>query len=258
MNSRFHIPNLSSKRNLTRYPQHPGHSISHTNPARHIFRHSFTFIVMAAGWALWARAQPPPAGPNPPGFAPPSQNLLTPLLRLAPPGRPDLALQTFERIHDLDRKLILHPALSPGLRGLLDKLPAPEVIPIEMGSLYADSHIPWRSAPSNAHFLAVDGHPDGAAYIYDLASRSDPPQLPNDLEAVLRVIPQAHQGPPPAQSVTAELKGSLYISGAMAPDSAMDTALGFEHEIYGTMAPPWDQKPGAFNQHDQAAIARLR
>jgi hypothetical protein len=125
----------------------------------------------------------PPSGPNPQGFASPAQNLLTPFLRLAPPGRADQALEIYDRIHELDRKLFLHPALSPSLRSMLDKLPAPEVIPIEMGSLYTNSDIPWMSAPPDIHFLAVEGQPDGATYLYALSDRSNLPHQPGHLEA---------------------------------------------------------------------------
>ncbi|HEV3113398.1 MAG TPA: hypothetical protein VGY99_23170 [Candidatus Binataceae bacterium] len=209
-------------------------------------------------WAFCAWAQMPPSGPNPQGFASPAQNLLTPFLRLAPPGRADQALEIYDRIHELDRKLFLHPALSPSLRSMLYKLPAPEVIPIEMGSLYTNSDIPWMSAPPDIHFLAVEGQPDGATYLYALSDRSNLPHQPGHLEAEFRVTPQPHNGAPPIQSVTAKLEGLLYISSATPPARGMDTTLGFEREIYGTMAPPWDEKPGVFNHHDRAAIARLR
>lgn len=212
-------------------------------------------LTTAVLCATRARARP---GPNPQGFASPAQNLLTPLLRLAPPNRPDIALETFDRIHELDRKLILHPALSPDLRSVIDKLPAPEVIPVEMGSLYADPDIPWRPAPHGVHFLAVEGRPDGASYLYSLSDRSDPPDQPGHLQAEFTIIPHPHNNAPQVQSLTATLKGSLYISSRMDPDRGRDAALGFLREIYGTMAPPWDEKPGLFNQHDQAALARLQ
>ena len=259
MNSRFHIPNLSANRNLTRYPPLPRHSIAARPASRHIFG-LFPAIILIAGvwWAFGAWAQAAAIGPNPQEFAPPAQNLLAPLLCLAPPGKPDLALEAFERIHDLDRKLILHPALAPNLQTVLDKLPAPEVIPIEMGSLYADSDIPWMFDPPDVHFLAVEGRPEGSNYLYTLSDRTDLPDQPGHLAAELKVIPQRRDRVAPVQSVTAILNGSLYISNAMDPDRGLDAALGFAPEIYGTLAPPWDEKPGVFNQHDDAAIARLQ
>lgn len=114
------------------------------------------------------------------------------------------------------------------------------------------------SDPPNVHFLAVDGHPEGATYVYTLSNRSDPPHQPGHLEAVFRVIRQPPEGPPPVKSITAELNGSLYVSDALVPVRGMDAALGFEREIYGTLAPPWDEKPGVFNRHDRAALARLQ
>jgi len=44
----------------------------------------------------------------------------------------------------------------------------------------------------------------------------------------------------------------------MTPALALATGLGFQSEIYGSMAPPWDGLPGVFNQHDRAALGRLQ
>jgi hypothetical protein len=238
----FIVLNLSTKRNLTNYQACRAHTIA-------------LILLASLFWALCARAQALPDGRD---FAPARQNLLAPLLRLAPRDQPAHALEIFERIHELDRKLILHPALSPQLQNVIDKLPATEVIPIEMPSLYASDDIPWRSDPPDAHYVAFQGRAFGADYIYSLSDYRDPPQQPGQLQGMLKVTPQPPGGPQPAQSVVAELKGSLYISDAMVPDRGMDAAAGFEREIYGTLAPPWDDKPGVFNEHDRAALARLR
>jgi len=191
------------------------------------------------------------------GFAPADQNLLAPLLGLAPPQDPRQALEIFEQIHSLDRKLILHPALSPELQRFFDRLPAPEVIPIEMPTLYASPDIPWAVEPPDIHYIAVGGHPDGREFTYGLAKQADPPEQPGQLGAVLRITPR-----PPARyrsdSVIAELKVLLYISEVLTAARGMDASVGFQREIYGTLEPPWDKKPGIFNQHDKTALARLR
>ena len=153
---------------------------------------------------------------------------------------------------------MLHPEFSPELTNLLDALPPAPVIPIEMGSLYADSAIPWIADPPDVHLLALSGHPMDDAYLYNLSNRPDRPNQPGDLEAVFSAAPHRHDNAPSASSLDASIKVLLYLSNRMTPRSGLQTALEFGREIYGTMAPPWDQKPGVFNQHDTAALSRLR
>jgi hypothetical protein len=243
MDSGFHIANLTTKSNPAAYQPYRAQTIG-----------PIPVLLAALLCSLYAGAQPPP---NAQGFAPPEQNLLAPLLLLAPPGQADQALHSFDQIHELDRKLILHPAVSPQLQSLLDRLPAAEVIPIEIPTLYASPDIPWRSDPPHARYIAFEGKPSGADYIYGLAQTLDPPTEPGLTQGALTLV-EPPGGPQPAESDVAKLKGSLYLSDTMTPSRGMDAALGFGREIRGTLAPPWDSRPGIFNQHDRAALAELR
>jgi hypothetical protein len=242
MDSRFHSANLTTRGNLTSYQSYRALTIG-------------LLLVALGTLSGWAQPLSPFATR---GFAPPGQHLLAPLLRLAPAGHASEAMQIFDRIHQLDRKLILHPALSPQLQALLDKLPPPEVISIEMPSLYNDADISWRSTGAGSRYLPFDAKPSGADYVYGLAGKPDPPIEPGLMEGTLTLIPQPQGAAPPVASVVSILKGLLYISDSMTPERGIDTALAFGREIYGTLAPPWDERPGIFNQHDKAALARLK
>ncbi len=238
----FIFPILSTKRNLTNYQARRAGTITLS-------------LLACLLCALRAGAQPVLTVSALPGFAPPEQNLLAPLLRLAP-DQPAQAVAIFDHIHDLDRKLSLHPVLSPQLQAVIDSLPASELVPLQMPLLYASDAVPWQSAPPNTRYVAFQGHPSGTDYIYSLADHPDPPAEPGDLQGALRVMPVGH--PPTPHSVTAELKVSLYLSAMLVPSRAGEAAAGFEQEIHGTLTAPWDVGPGVFNQHDEAALARLR
>ncbi len=253
MDPSFHILNLSANRNLTTYQPQVYRTI-----ARHVAHRLLMVLLVAAGipGAPCSLAQTQPGAVS--GFAPPQQNLLAPLLRLAPAGQAARALQTFDRIHALDRKLILHPLFSPQLQRIIDHLPEPELIPIEMPTLYTSSKIPWRTDSADGRYLAVDGRPDGANYLYRLLQSPSKPQQPGQFGGLLTIRPaRGPAGQTPA-SVIAGFNALLYLSGLMTPASGLESALGFQREIDGTMAPPWDEKPGVFNQHDQAFMARLQ
>jgi hypothetical protein len=216
-------------------------------------------ILVAAAFCCAAGAAPPAQfAPNPQGFAPPQLNLLSPLLSLAPPGQAGLALRTFETIHQLDRRLILHPDFSPALQMVINRLPAPELIPIEMPGLATSTTIPWQGDLSGKRYLAVEGRPEGDKYIYDLAENGDPPREPGHFAALLTVSPQTSAPGGKAETVGTAFQALLYVSDAMTPPRALQTGLGFQSEIYGSMAPPWDGLPGVFNQHDHAALGRLQ
>jgi hypothetical protein len=249
MDSSFHTYNLSANRNLTRYQADLYRTIAR-------LRRLLAGLILAAGVLLALLQTQAAEVPN--GFAPPQQNLLTPLLSLAPSGQAALALEIFDQIHALDRKLVLHPVFAPELQELIDHLPAPELIPIELPALCTSSRIPWRSASPDGRYLAVDGRPDGNNYVYGLLQNPGTPQEPGQFAGVLRVRPNFGTAGQTPAGVVARFNALLYLSDLMTPASGLRTTLGFEHEIYGTMAPPWDEKPGLFNRHDQALIARLQ
>jgi hypothetical protein len=191
------------------------------------------------------------------GFAPPRQNLFAPLIDLAPPGNCQSALAAFEQIVALNRQMTLNPAFSPQLQSVIDKLPAPETIPIQMTALYASPDIPWQTSKPDRHYLDLKGRPDGPDYRYGLAQSFDAPNQPGDSEGIVELEPASGRDRQ-RDSVEAKVKASLYLSGRLTPERAMAAALDFGREVYGTLAPPWDDRPGSFNAHDRAALARFR
>jgi len=214
-------------------------------------------MAAALASASVARAGTAAANPNFHGFAPPRQNLFYPLLRLSPSGHPQAALDTFDTIMNFERKLALHPALSPELQALIDKLPPPETITIEIPALYADAAIPWQTRPPDVHYLDVTGRPDGTRYIYSLSRTADPSEQPGRTAGVISIRPTHPQNAATPATVIAEIQTSLHPPGSSMPSQGIAACADLQREIYGSLSPPWDAAPGEFNQHDRAAIARF-
>ncbi len=186
------------------------------------------------------------------GFAPLTQNLFHPLLSLAP-GQPERALAAYEDFFALERRMVVHPKLSPELQGLIDRLPPPEMLPIEADALYTSAAIPWQTGPPEVHYLTIAGHPINADFVYSLTHVEDPPQEPGQLAVTISLRPAGE----PDQSVVANSKVELYFSSLAAPANMTSLVADSLAEIYGTLAPPWDEHPGVFNGHDRAAMARF-
>ena len=249
MYSSFHSLNLRVKRNL----QYTSVPIS-IQPSCAL---GVILMVAALGWAIPVHARGAADSPDIQGFAPPGQNLFHPLLRLGPPGHPQAALDTFETIMNFERKLILHPALSPELQALIDKLPPTETIMIEVPAFYADATIPWQTRPPDMHYLAVTGRPDGADYVYGLSRTADPPQEPGQSAGTISIRPTSPESQGTPETVIAEVQGSLHAPGPSLPVQGIAAWTDLQREIYGSLTPPWDTAPGQFNQHDRAALARF-
>jgi len=254
MYSRFHSPNLSAKRNLTRYQPVGTRTTRLLHPAGAIVCGGLIAALLAGtlAWAIGAPADKPAFGPDLHGFAPLTRNLFHPLLSLAP-GQPERALAAYEDLFALERGMVVHPTLSPELQGLIDRLPAPEMLPIEAAALYSSAAIPWQTGPPEVHYLTIAGHPKDADFLYRLTAMEDPPQVPGQLAATISLRPTTGQG----ESVVAESKVELYFSSTVAPTNMTSMVADSLGEIYGTLAPPWDEQPGVFNQHDRAAMARF-
>jgi hypothetical protein len=214
-----------------------------------------TLIAIALGSAVAVRAAPDNHDPQ--GFAPPRQNLFHPLLSLGPPGSPQAALDTFATIMNFERKLVLHPAVSPELQTLIDKLPPPETIIIEVPALYSDPAIPWQTAPPKVHYLSISGRPDGTDYVYGLTHMPDPPLAPGDSSGTISIRPARRDKEGPPETVIAEVEGSLHPPGRSLPSQGMAAWADLMREVYGSLEAPWDAGPGRFNQHDRAALARF-
>jgi hypothetical protein len=163
MNSRFHNINLSANRNLARYQPIARHSTA--APPRLALGLAMALFAAALSSALCAWAGPVHDEADRQGFAPPARNLFEPILGLGPEGKPELGLQAFEQTFALQRKLLLHPAASPDLQALIDRLPPRETIVIQAPTLYESKDIPWLARPPDVHYLLLAGHLDGAGYI---------------------------------------------------------------------------------------------
>ena len=158
---------------------------------------------------------------------------------------------------NFERKLVLHPAVSPELQALIDKLPPPETITIEIPAFYADAAIPWQTRPPDMHYLAVTGRPDGAdtsIVCPALRTRRRSPVNPREHLDTSRPSPQNTATP---ETVIAEVQSSLHPPGAFYPSQGIAAWTDLQREIYGSLTPPWDAAPGQFNQHDRAALARF-
>ncbi len=254
MYSRFHSPNLSAKRNLTRYQPVRTRTTRPLQPAGAIVCGGLIAALLAGtlAWGIGAPADKPAFGPDPHGFAPLTQNLFHPLLSLAP-GQPERALAAYEDIFALERGMVVHPTLSPELQGLIDQLPPPEMLPIEADALYSSAAIPWHTGPLEVHYLTIAGRPKDADFLYSLTHMADPPQVPGRLAATISLRPTTGQG----ESVVAKSEVELYFSSMAAPTNMTALVADSLCQIFGTLAPPWDEPPGVFNQHDRAAMARF-
>ncbi|MGO9059506.1 MAG: hypothetical protein ACLQU2_19310 [Candidatus Binataceae bacterium] len=214
-------------------------------------------MAVALAAATIAQAGTTADNPNFDGFAPPGQNLFYPLLRLASPGHGHAALDTFDTIMNFERKLVLHPAVSPDLQALIDKLPPPETITIEVPTLYADAAIPWQTRPPDVHYLDLSGRPDEAGYVYSLSRTDDPLRQPGRSAGTISIRPGHSEDAAIPETVIAEIQTSLHPPGSSLPSQGIAACADLQREIYGSLSPPWDAAPGQFNQHDRAAIARF-
>ena len=209
-------------------------------------------VLLLVSSAATARA----ARPLPGGFAPPGQNLFTPLLRLGPCGNPTAALAVVDPMLALQRKLLLHPAISPRLAQVQDSLPARQTTLLRAAALYADPSVRWQIAQPDTHYISAQGRPAGADFLFDLAPSPAPPRQPDQYVGTFAVTPAAPIIDGRPDSVIVRLAGALYL-GHFSPAQALAVIAGGLREIYGSLAPPWDSAPGAFNDHDRAAMARL-
>lgn len=157
----------------------------------------------------------------------------------------------------IDRKLLLHPAVSSRLQAVQDKLPPYSTTLIQAAALYGDPDIPWEKDEKRpeVHFIAVAGRPESQDYLYDLAAAAPEPRFPGELSGIFSLEPAE----PTSASIPSSVIGRLQTTidaGSFTPDQALAVIAGFLREIYGTLKPPWDDSPGIKNDHDLAATAR--
>ncbi len=254
MYSRFHSPNLSAKRNLTRYQHFDPRTTSLPRWVGAVVSGGLIAALLAGtlAWAVGAPTHQAVFGPDVQGFAPLAQNLFHPLLCLAP-GQPERAFAAYENIFALEREMVVRPTLSPELRDMIDRLPPPEMLPLAAAALYSSPDIPWQTRRPEVHYLAIAGHPKDADFLFGLTHVEDPPQMPGQLAATISLRPKGG----PDQSVIAESEVKLYFSKEAPPTDMTSLVADSLRQIYGTLAPPWDERPGVFNQHDRAATARF-
>jgi hypothetical protein len=194
-----------------------------------------------------------------PGFTPENQNLLSPILHLAPPGpdRNARSLQAFDRFLGFYPKIAFDFDLTPQLRQLIKKLPVRQSTLVRAASFYSRDDIPWSKLPPDIHYLAVRGQPQRAGgYLYSLAPSSSPPEGAGDFRGWFGLRPALPTDGAIPQSVIGDLGGELQLDAFGAP-ATVDLIAAVLREFYGDLAAPWDSQLGQFNQHDAAALRRL-
>lgn len=163
----------------------------------------------------------------------------------------------------LDRQLVLqrfalHPEYSPALERLFDQIPPRNSTLIRVAAIYPRGDIPWTNI-NGAHELCAEGYPSsGNFYVTTLPSCSMP-------EQPLRLGAYFALKPPPSIARTSSSMESVVgtFGGEIRTDTfgfgaVIDTVAQMLTEIYGDLAAPWDNIPGAYNHHDEASRARFR
>ena len=192
------------------------------------------------------------------GFAPAPQHLLTPILRVAPAGprRSARALALFDRALALERKLLFHPIIAPNLQELIAKLPPRQSTLIRAASLYSRTDIGWSLQPPDVHYVAVSGRPSADEYLYSWAPRLERPAEPGALAGAFALRPAEPLDGSAGRSAICDLDEQISLD-TFGAGAIVDFGTAMLTEVYGDLAPPWDSAPGAFNQHDSAALARF-
>jgi len=194
------------------------------------------------------------------GFAPTTTTLFAPLLQLVPagPGRAARAVTLFDRQAGFYRRILFHPILSPELTTVTDLMPPRTATLLLAPSLYAQDDIPWRDGPQGAHSIDVSGAPSGANYLLGLAPPHPPPIQAEQLLSSFSLRPAVEEAGAKPSSVIGALGARLRLGAGYDPHSVVDLPAAILRQCYGDLQGPWDTAPGQFNQHDRAALARLR
>ncbi|MFZ0889624.1 MAG: hypothetical protein WA005_14320, partial [Candidatus Binataceae bacterium] len=193
------------------------------------------------------------------GFAPPDADLFTPVVELAPagPNRTARAVALLDKQLVFQRKISFHPKLDPALQQVVDKLPPRQSTLIRAAALYSRHDIAWTEPSPGVHQISVAGTPGGANYFYSLAASFHSPERVGDFSGMFALKPAEGAADGKLSSVIAQLGGELSVD-TYGLGALIDAAAAIEREVYGTLKPPWDSKPGVFNDHDRAMIARFR
>jgi len=212
-----------------------------------------TLIATAAHSAVGGQRD---VAPN--GFAPAERTMFAPVLALAPPGpkQPSRAIDRFDRWLQLQRRIMFHPQLDPALQALVDRLPPRQSTLIRAAALYSRDDIPWQDEAPDTHFIAVAGRPENLGYHYTLAPGFTPPVDAGQFAGRFALRP-----PPGAvgdrKSVLGEIQGTL-LTDSVGLDGLVDMFAAALHAFHGTLQPPWNSRPGSFDAHDRALVARLQ
>ncbi len=192
-----------------------------------------------------------------PGFAPDSETAFSPVVALAPPGpnRAARAVELLNRQLDFQRAIWFHPALDAPLEALVDQLPPRESTLIRASALYSDPSIPWQVPSARVHQISVSGAPRGSEYLYKLSRKYVPPESAEHMAGEFSLAP-ATATSDGAASVIGTLSGEM-MSDTFPASAGVDLAAQALRQLHGDLKPPWDTKPGKFNHHDRAALARL-
>jgi len=191
-------------------------------------------------------------------FLPAERTVFAPIVALAPAGpqRASRAIDRLDRWLQLQRRILFHPQWDPPLEALVDRLPPRQSTLIRAAALYGRDDIPWQHEPPDTHFIAVRGWPEAAVYRYALTPRFVPPAQPGHFAGRFALRPAAATGSNHA-SVLGEFRGDL-LTDSFGLDALVDMLAAALPAFYGTLQPPWNSRPGSFDGHDRAFIARLQ
>jgi hypothetical protein len=200
-----------------------------------------------------------PVAPIPAGFAPRDRTEFAPILQLVGPGpqRAERAMAVMDRQLFFQR-LTLHPEFSDSLQQLFDKIPPRNSTLIRAATEYSRTDVTWNVQPGGIHQLCVEGFPKDLTFFVTL---SPPCPKPHDLFHLGAYFalkpPPGTQASGSPSSVIGTFGGEV-VTDTFGFGAVVDAVAQMFGETYGSLQPPWDTKPGEFNNHDAASVQRFR
>jgi hypothetical protein len=226
---------------------------------RSVFLGSCLFILLE--FTTHSQAFSPPAQeyPRSGGFISPNVTLFAPSIFLAPPG-PDRALRSitdFERQIGFYRALLFHPEISPNLQGIIDMMPPRQSTLLRAAEFYSNPAIPWIRKPGGEHEILVDGALSGQEFLFKATTAPSPIEI-GQFRGWFTLKPASDSINPANPLTVLGTLGGEFLLNSYGLDRLVDVVAAALRQCYGDLEGPWDNAIGHFNQHDRAAIRRLR
>jgi hypothetical protein len=198
------------------------------------------------------------AGPASPGFSPPTQTLFAPVVQFASPGpaRGARAVAIFDRQLSFQKRFSFHPELSSNLQKVVDLMPPRQSTLIRAAALYSNSDVPWTTLPDGTHQICVGGHPRDRDFLYTALKNYQSPEAPGSFSGLFALKPIDGASVPSHAGVLTALGGEMLMDTYGLP-GLVDAFAAALRECYGDLKPPWNVAPGAYDQHDKAAMDRF-